>query len=169
MAYLKHKQGQEGFSLVELLVVVGMIAILTAVAVPLIITNIPIYRLKGAARTVVSDFQRAKLEAVKRNCDVEIRFTPGTYTAQGQVGSYSIVEMSGGTTLFTRTMPQYVTLYATSLATNKSGYDSQGLALNSLSVYLVNNLATSYKMSISTAGHVSMSLQTVDLGALNAW
>jgi prepilin-type N-terminal cleavage/methylation domain-containing protein len=161
---------QAGFSLMELLVVVGIIALLAAVAVPMFLTNIPKYRLKGAARAVVSDFQRTKLEAVKRNCNVEIRFTPGAYNANGGVGSYSIVEMTGGATLLSRTMPQYVTLYTTNLTANKSGYNSQGLTLPGYtgSVYLVNNQATSYKLSISTAGHVSMSMQTV-VGPLTAW
>ncbi len=95
--------------------------------------------------------------AVKRNCNVEIRFTPGTYNANGGVGSYKIVEMAGGTRLLTKTMPQYVTLYTTNLAANKTGYTSQGLALKTGSVYLVNNQAVSYKLSISNAGHVSMS------------
>ncbi len=169
MSAFTRKKRQGGFSLVELLIVMGLIVILAAVTVPLFLTNIPKYRLRGAARMVVSDFQRAKLEAVKRNCNVEIRFTPGVYNANGGVGSYKIVEMAGGTTLLTKVMPQYVTLYATGLVANKSGYNSQGLALNTGSVYLVNNQATSYKLSISNAGYVSMSTQKVNLGALNAW
>ncbi len=169
MSALADKKRQGGFSLLELLIVMGMIVILTAVAVPLFLTNIPKYRLRGAARMVVGDFQLAKLEAVKRNCNVEISFTPGTYNANGGVGSYKIVEMAGGTTLLTKTMPQYVTLYTTNLAANKTGYNSQGLALNTGSVYLVNNQAVSYKLSISNAGHVSMSTKQVNLGALNAW
>jgi type IV fimbrial biogenesis protein FimT len=172
-----HKR-QAGFSLMELLVVVGLIALLAAVAVPMFLTNIPKYRLKGAARMVVSDFQRAKLEAVKRNCNVEIRFTPGTYNANGGAGSYQLVEMAGGTTLFTKGMPQYVTLYTTNFtanlnctANNQSGYNSQGLTISGCtgSAYLVNNQATSYKLSISNAGHVSMAPGTVDLVALSAW
>ncbi|HFQ81916.1 MAG TPA: prepilin-type N-terminal cleavage/methylation domain-containing protein [Desulfobacterales bacterium] len=168
MSVFPCKKRQGGFSLLELLIVMGLIVIMAAVAVPMFLTNIPKYRLRGAARMVISDFQRTKLEAVKRNRDVEIRFTPGTYSANGGVGSYKIVVTSGAT-LLTRSMPQYVTLYTTSLTNNKSGYNSQGLALNTGSVYLVNNQATSYKLSISNAGYVSMATQKVNLGALPVW
>ncbi|MEW6428515.1 MAG: GspH/FimT family protein [Thermodesulfobacteriota bacterium] len=163
-----HRTG--GFTVIELLIAVGIVAVLAAVAVPLITANVPRFQLKGAARILATDFQKAKVEAVKRNCNVEMRFTPGAYDPAGEIGSYQLVEMAGGSVLVSRTMPKYVTLYATNFG-GTPGYNPQGLPLNSLqgSVYLVNVKGTSYKISLSTAGHVGMTMNTVDTGALNAW
>jgi len=147
----------------ELMVVLGIVAVLAMIAVPLMTDNIPRFQLKSAVRTLVADFQRAKTEAVKRNCSVEIRFSPGAYTPEGGAGSYQLVEMNGGTVLLTRTMPKWVTLYKTNFSGDTTGYTSQGLPIGaSGSVYLRNNKSVFYKVSISTAGYVSMTISGSD-------
>ena len=154
---------RKGYSLVEVLVALAIIAILAAIAVPMIAGNIPRYHLKSAARTLVTDFQKAKMEAVKRNCDVELRFFPGAYAASGNVGSYQVVETAGGTVLLTRTMPKYVSLYGTNFTGNITGYNNQGLPTTAAgSVYLQNNNSTFYELSLSIAGYVSLNLSTTD-------
>ena len=168
---------QSGFSLVELVVVVGMVAILSAIAVPLVTANVPRFELKGAARAMISDFQKAKLEAVKRNCDVELRIYPEAVPVDteklmaGGNGSYVLVAMDDNSVLLSRDMPKYVTLYLSNFTLvpqvppakdyYMTGYDPQGLSLNNGSVYLINSKATSYKLSLSTAGHVAMEMSQV--------
>jgi len=154
----------------ELMLVIGIIGVLAAVVGPMITDNIPRFQLKGAARLLLADFQKAKVEAVKRNCNVQMLFSTGTYSAEGEVGSYQIIETDGNTVLLTRPMPKYVTLYTSSF-TGTPGYTPQGLPLNSLqgSVYMVNSKGTSYSLSLSAAGHVTMSMSDVDLNNLTAW
>lgn len=63
---------QAGLTLLELMIAIVIIAILTAIAVPNIISWLPNYRLKAAARDLVSNFQKAKITAIKtnRNCAI---------------------------------------------------------------------------------------------------
>ena len=73
-------QKQTGFTLVELLIVIGMIALISLIAIPNVIGMLPDYRLRSAAHDLFSNFQKAKLEAVKRNINTAVCFSAGGYT-----------------------------------------------------------------------------------------
>ena len=63
-----------GFTIVELIIVIALIGILAAFAVPNFIGWLPNYRLRSAAQDLYSNFQKAKLTAVKRNKNCAVRF-----------------------------------------------------------------------------------------------
>jgi len=162
---------QAGFTMVELMIVIVVIAILSAIAVPNIISWLPNYRLKAAARDMISNFQKAKMEAVKRNRDVIIQFTPGAYAASGQVGSYRIFVDDNSDGNFTAgervlaqvNMPKNVSLYSANFsATTTTGYNSRGLPWNNRrgSVEIRNNKSRYYKASLSSAGHVKLRMSS---------
>jgi type IV fimbrial biogenesis protein FimT len=75
------KYRSKGFTLVELMVVLCMIAILTAIAIPRFIDALPRYRLKAAARDLYSNMQKAKVKAIKEHKVWGISFdtTAGSY------------------------------------------------------------------------------------------
>ena len=64
-----------GYSLVELMVVAGLIATATAVAVPQVLSSLDESRTRGAARYIAARFQRARMEAVMRSVHVGLKFT----------------------------------------------------------------------------------------------
>ncbi len=69
-----------GYSLLELIMVMGLGATLTAAAVPQYLAGLDEARAKGAAHHVSGQLQRARMEAVKRSAMVGVQFTP---TADG--------------------------------------------------------------------------------------
>lgn len=72
----RSKATQPGITLVELLVVLGILAILAAMAAPSFQDEMRKRRVQGAAEGLAAAMQTAKAEAIKRNRDVWIVFTP---------------------------------------------------------------------------------------------
>jgi len=156
------------------MIAIGIVGILAAVAVPNFKGWMHNARLKSAARDLVSNFQRTRMEAVKRNTNVVISFTPGTYQEAGQVGSYQVFVdngADGGTAnngirdgtepiLIQTTMPRNVSLYDTNFGENTTGYNSQGLSRGNGTVKLRNNNSVYYKAVFSSAGHIRLEKST---------
>jgi len=163
-----------GFTIIGLMIAIGIIAITIAVAVPNIIGWLPNYRLKSAARDLLSNFQRAKIEAVKRYRNVVIIFVPGPYQAGGGIGSYQVfvdnppnngVFDPGEFVLAQVTMPKNVSLYLTTFGGNTTGYTPRGLPWSNRwgAVEIQNNNSRFYRASLSSAGYVR--LQTSNDGS----
>lgn len=68
------KRGEGGFSLVELLVVVGIIAVMSAVALPFIAQYLKTYRLRGATQQVAGEIQAARTKAIMGNANAGVSF-----------------------------------------------------------------------------------------------
>lgn len=90
---------EAGFSFAELMVVIAIIGILSATALPSLLGNLPEKRLKNAARNLYSDMQRARLQAVKENNPVEVTFNTDAKT-------YSVKQNSTATAR-TRNLIEY--------------------------------------------------------------
>ena len=67
-----------GFTLIELIIVITITAILTALSVPSFSVTLDNQRIFGAAEAVLSDLRWARAEAIKRNKKVRVTFTPGS-------------------------------------------------------------------------------------------
>ncbi len=94
------KMKRDGFTIAELMSVLGVACIMAAIAIPSFITWLPNVRLKGAARELYSNMQLAKTRAMKTNSDWAIVFdisaTPGTYSVCSGAGANGTWEGPGG-------------------------------------------------------------------------
>jgi prepilin-type N-terminal cleavage/methylation domain-containing protein len=68
---------KKGFTLIEVMVVVALIAILSGIALPNAIAWRSNAKLSSTVREIMADLQLAKMEAIKRNRNVEAVFTTG--------------------------------------------------------------------------------------------
>ena len=75
---------KRGVTLIELIVVIVIIGILGAFLAPNIGAWLPNYRLRGAARDIVSTMRTAQMRAVSTNLVYAVSFTSSTYILKYQ-------------------------------------------------------------------------------------
>jgi type IV fimbrial biogenesis protein FimT len=69
----------KGYTLVELFITMAIIGVLAAVATPYFISQMPRYRLNGAARMVMGDLMLARMKAVSENNRYRVYFLSNYY------------------------------------------------------------------------------------------
>jgi prepilin-type N-terminal cleavage/methylation domain-containing protein len=71
-------RSNRGFTLVELIVVLAIIAVITAMGIPTFINYLSMLRLKASCRDVVAHMQDARTRAIGDDDPWYVRFIPGT-------------------------------------------------------------------------------------------
>jgi type IV fimbrial biogenesis protein FimT len=83
-AFGSHRQRQRGFTLIELMVTIAVIAILSAIAAPSMVALMNSNRLSSTAGELTAAAQLARVEAIRRNAPVRLcRSTDGTTCSNG--------------------------------------------------------------------------------------
>jgi len=101
----RYEQG--GFSLIELVIVVGLLGVLFAIGLPATSGYLRSSSLAGASSTLVADFRYARSLANSERRTYEILFTPN---------AYELRRLSPAATIRTRTLPRGVTFTASDTA-----------------------------------------------------
>ncbi|MFZ7111338.1 MAG: pilus assembly FimT family protein [Desulfatiglandales bacterium] len=157
---------KKGFTLIEMVVVIGVMAILGAVAVPSFLAWLPDSRLKAAARDLYSNMQKAKMDAIRSNSNYRLVFDQGAgrYQLQDNGGAvkkivtladyhngvdYGFGHATGNATVGGGPLPGSPITYVDSDATfNSRGTGEAGY------VYLSNSKNTAYAIGTRSSGSV---------------
>ncbi len=147
-----------GFTTIELLVTVGIMATVAAISVPIFHNFSPSYNSKQAARNIVSQMQLARVHAIRNRVTTVVVFYPKSFMPADQANSFLIYEDNntpwiqdpGDTVIFSRTkMPAKVSLISATFTSNGSGeptqttsygFDSQGGAARNGAVYVIGDV-----------------------------
>ncbi|MBN1932200.1 MAG: GspH/FimT family pseudopilin [Desulfobacterales bacterium] len=157
-----------GVTLLEIVTVIGIMGIMSAIAIPNIISWLPDYRLKSAARELQSTMQFARFRAIKENTNAVVSFNIGTdeyfaFLDNGEGGGTASDETLNGNERIIRnaTMPTEIDMYQASFGSSGGSntvFNSMGLSdLNNSardgSVCIKNNQNGYRRVTIQLAGH----------------
>ena len=171
-----------GFSIVELVVILAIVAILAAFALPNLSEWQANTKVKAVAREVVIHLQLARMEAIKANERAVALFTAGAYSPAGQVGTYTIfldtnqnfAQDAGEQLILQQGMPPGISLITAVFAdfaglgtpAAASGFRPRGLPLSSADgvatagVSVRNNKSRFYRILVSPAGNIRLEMST---------
>ena len=148
MGRMKRTCVSTGFSLIELMVVIALISIMMAVAVPTWQKYRANTDLKTAARDVMADLSNAKQQAVEENLDV--------YRLTFNVGGnyYALTRTDTGVALWTKS----VALFGSGVAIDSVNFGGSDISLNKRgtvtngNLVLRNRLGSTARITVNITG-----------------
>ncbi len=156
-----------GFTLLELMIILCLMGIIAAIAMPNFMSWKHNYRLKAAAQDVYSNFQLAKITAVRRNtlCTIAFNKDAGSYTVFVDADQ-NLAVTDGDEILVTMNLQKEyegsVTMESETFPGSVVGFRPNGLTkgggggFGAGSVFLANTINGSIKVVLSSVGGVRM-------------
>jgi|SRR5712692_10050057 len=110
MKLRKFAQELRGFTLIEILVTIGVAGILMGIAIPRFYALLPGIRVASAARQVATDLQLARMRAISQRTVKTVTFTPpNVYTFDADTRNLSLL-FPGTTVTVTPGNPTFTTV-----------------------------------------------------------
>jgi type IV fimbrial biogenesis protein FimT len=138
------KLDSDGFTLVELMTAISLLAILAAIGMPAFTRTLPGLRLTDAARQVATELQHVRMRAIARGIPQQIAFSSASYVVQQCNGSCT--NESGNIAL-----PSGITATAASAPR----FDPRGTATSAAAITLSNGSKQKY-VCVKTIGRVNI-------------
>ena len=119
-----------GFTIIEVLTVIGIIAIMASIVLPNVVAWLPRYRLNSGAEEIHSTLQLARLGAIKENASATVTF---------DTANHSFLASIDGRTIRQGKMPAGIIIDSVTSPDSEVEFDSRGLANGSTGNILVKN------------------------------
>ncbi|UCF92648.1 MAG: GspH/FimT family pseudopilin [Desulfobacterales bacterium] len=130
-----------GFTVIELMVTIAIVAILAGLAVPGFVGWLPNYRLRSGAEEIQSTLQLARIRAIKQNATATVSFDMANETYQASVDGQAF--QSGR-------MPAGVVIDSVS---GTAEFGTRGFAASPVDIRLKNSLGKSKTITVKLTGN----------------
>ena len=146
-----------GFTLMELMIVIAIIAIMAAVAIPNLIGWLPERRLDLGAQDVLQALQKSRSRAIMLNRNVVLNFdaVANSFTAFVDEDASGGLD-AGEQTIIDLTMPAGVTLAPQLGGPTTVVFNNRGIPDTSGTIRLQNNKGTVQDVQLYLSGHSAL-------------
>ena len=150
------RKRQSGFTLIEMMIVIAVLAIMSAIAIPNFMSLLPGMRLNGAARQVMGDLMAARMKAVKLNKKTKVFFDNSSqYRICDDADSNATVDDGEGDVVDRSIQANYQDVSFDLGRTADPVFSPRGTATNR-TITLENTSGSEKSITISIAGRVKI-------------
>lgn len=142
-------KNESGFTIMEMMVVIAIIAILAGITIPNMISWRANHQLNGTAREILSLLNNARIAAIKNNATVTVSYDAGTRTIQAVYTNRATG--NPGPTITTELKPG-VTIAGSTFPSNTVSFNSRGIPSNAGTITLTGSGGNPLRVTMASTG-----------------